>query len=153
MNPGLLAPSRPHHSGQQAGSVPLVSHAPGLCPPCPCPSFCGLELSCREGQPSQQSGVPPLSYHHLEFIRNGKGTWEGDLSRLSSVPGQLPSQSLLSVPGCWLPRQEATVPPLLVSREQGHTQSPVCLHHLLGPEVFVTEAMCVCVRPVLALLG
>lgn len=35
LNPGLLAPGLPHHSGQQAGPVPWVSHAPGLWPPCP----------------------------------------------------------------------------------------------------------------------
>ena len=36
-------------------------------------------------------------------------------------------------------------PPLLVSRDQGHAQSPVRLH-LLGPVVFVTGATCVCAR-------
>lgn len=37
-------------------------------------------------------------------------------------------------------------PPLLVSRDQGHAQSPVCLHLLLGPVVFVTRATCGCAR-------
>lgn len=88
----------------------------------------------------------------LELIRNGMRAWEGDISWLSVCPGSSPpslfSQYLTAgYPG----RKEATVPPLLVSREQGHTQSPECLHHLLGPEAFVTEATWLC--PDLALLG
>lgn len=38
------------------------------------------------------------------------------------------------------------VPPLLVSRDQGHTQSPMRPHLLLGPVVFVTGATCGCAR-------
>lgn len=45
LNPSLLAPGLPHHSGQQAGPVPWVSHAPGLWPPCP--RLCGLKLGER----------------------------------------------------------------------------------------------------------
>lgn len=45
-----------------------------------------------------------------------------------------------------LPRREAPAPPLLVSRDQGQAQSPVRLHLLLGPVVFVAGATCGCAR-------
>lgn len=75
------------------------------------------------------------------------GAWEGDISQFLcalAAPLLVSSQYLTAgYPG----RKEATVPPLLVSREQGHTQIPECLHLLLGPEAFVTEATwCGCAR-------
>lgn len=102
----------------------------------------------KEGQPSQQRGVQ-ATILLLELIRNGMGAWEGEISWLSVCIGNfLPSVPLPAACclAAGLPRQEATVPPLLVSREQGHTQSPVCLYHLLGPVAFVTGATCGCAR-------
>ena len=61
---------------------------------------------------------------------------------MSVCPGGfLPSTHLPQLRASGLPRREATAPPLLVFRDQGHTQSPVHLH-LLGPVVFVTGATC-----------
>lgn len=102
----------------------------------------------EEGQPSQPRGGsgcrPAPSWSSSGTARElGKVKFPGCL-----VPGWLPPQ-LVSQRCCLaagLPRQEATVPPLPVSREQGHTQSPVCLHLLLGPVAFVTGATCGCAR-------
>lgn len=52
LNPGPLAPGLPP-SGQQAGPVPRVSHAPGLWPPCQ-----ALWPELGEGGLCEKEGLP-----------------------------------------------------------------------------------------------
>lgn len=86
---------------------------------------------------------PLLSSLEMEWAP-GKVKFPGCLYALAASSPALLSSACCLAAG--LPRQEATLPPLLVSREQGHTQSPVCLLLLLGPVAFVTGATCGCAR-------
>lgn len=185
MNPGPLAPGLPH-SGQQAGLVPWVSHAPGLWPSCqalwsefgeeegglckkeglPCQQWGGLKavpspssVLCPEDMVTATQNLSPLHLSLRSLIGNGpqasvsthsapsldnnyaqlgmRGGWElgvGGICRLSVCPGGfLPSTHLPQHQAPGLPRREASIPPLLVSRDQGHTQSRMHVHLLLGP--------------------
>lgn len=110
--------------------------------------------SCRNSSPGLSDStastthfVPSLDNSYIQ-LEMGWG-WElGEVAfRLSVCPGLvLPSTRLPQHQATRLPRREAMAPPLLVSRDQGHTQIPVHLHLLLGLVVFVTGATCGCAQ-------
>lgn len=116
-------------------------------------------VRCPEGMVTATQNLSPLHRSLRSLIGNGpqasvsthsapsldnnylplemRGGWElgmGGISRLSVCPGGfLPSTHLPQHQATGLPRREASVPPLLVSRDQGHTQSRLHFHLLLGP--------------------